>query len=248
MARSAQIIDHVDSVATVLADQEERIRSVYARRDTRGKGALYAWWNPDVLINLYRFQAEGAAFLRKSGCGDLSTLRVLDVGCGSGNWLRQLRAWGASAANLHGIDLLPDRIAMARQLGPEIDFRVGSGWKLPFEDGSLDLVTAQTVFSSILDSRARQRLAGEMTRVLDAHGRLLVFDFRISRPSNRDTVGIRKREIRRLFPEFRLISRSMELAPPIARGIAPIAPVLVILLEALCPFLRTHSIHLLQRM
>lgn len=248
MARDGQFIGLVEPVRTVFAEEGERIRSVYARRDARGAGSLYAWWKPDVLINLYRFHAQAAAFLRKAGCEDLSTLRVLDVGCGNGNWLRQLRAWGASAANLHGVDLLPDRIVLARQLGPEIDYRVGSGWQLPFEDGSLDLVTAHTVFSSILDSDARRRLAGEMMRVLGAHGRLLVFDFRISRPDNSDTIGVRKREIRRLFPGFRLISRSMELAPPIARRIAPVTPLLVVVLEAMCPFLRTHSIHLLQRM
>lgn len=247
MARDAQISALVEPVATTLAEEEERIRSVYAGRDARGKGFLYAWWKPDVLINLYRFQMETAACLRKAGCEDLSKLRVLDVGCGGGIWLQQLCAWGARATNLHGIDLLQDRIAIARQLGPEIDYRVGSGWQLPFEDASMDLVTAHTVFSSILDSRARQRLAGEMTRVLGAHGRLLVLDFRISRPSNRDTIGIRQREIRRLFPGFQLHTRSLDLAPPIARRIAPVSPLLAMMMEALCPFLRTHELHLLQR-
>lgn len=245
--RERQIIGLVEPVSTMFAQEGERIRSVYARRDARGKGSLYAWWKPDVLINLYRFHAEAAALLRKAGCEDLSTLRVLDVGCGNGNWLRQIHAWGASAANLHRIDLLPDRIEMARQLGPEIDYRVDSGWQLPFEDGSLDLVTANTVFSSILDSRARQQLAGEMVRVLAARGRLLVFDFRISRPDNRDTIGIHRREMRRLFPGFKWHTRSLDLAPPIIRRIAPVSPVLAILLEAWCPFLRTHALYLLRR-
>lgn len=247
MARDAQISALSEPAATTLAEDEERIRSVYAGRHAQNKGCLYSWWKPDVLMNLYRFQVEAAAILRKVGCEDLSNLRVLDVGCGSGNWLRQLRAWGARAANLHGIDLLPDRIALARALALEIDYRVGSGWQIPFEDGSMDLVTAHTVFSSILDSRARQRLAGELTRVLGAHGQVLVFDFRISRPSNHDTIGIRQREIRRLFPGFQLHTRSLDLAPPIARRIAPVSPLLAMIMEASCPFLRTHAFHLLQR-
>jgi SAM-dependent methyltransferase len=229
------------------AKQEERIRSVYAGRDAHGKTALYAWWKPDVLMNLYRFHAEAVACLRSAGCEDLSRLRVLDVGCGNGTWLRQLCAWGAGAANLHGIDLLPDRIAQARQLGPEIDYRVGSGWQLPFADASQDLVTAHTVFSSVIDADARQQLAAEMTRVLSAHGRILVFDFRISRPGNRDTMGIRGREIRRLFRGFQLRTRSLNLAPPLARRIAPVSPLLAMTLEASCPFLRTHALYLLQR-
>jgi SAM-dependent methyltransferase len=247
LAGDAQTIGIVQSACAPFAEEEERIRSIYAGRDAHGKGALYAWWKPDVRINVYRFQAEAAACLRKAGCGDLSGLRVLDVGCGNGDWLRQLCAWGACASNLHGIDILPDRIARARDLGPQIDYRVGSGWQLPFENASLDLVTAHTVFSSVIDADARQQLAAEMMRVVCAKGRLLIFDFRISHPGNRETIGIRRREINRLFPVFRLHTRTLDLAPPLARRIAPVSAVLAMLLEASCPFLRTHALYLLQR-
>lgn len=228
-------------------DQEEaRIRAVYARRDQSGKRALHAWSNPDVLLNIYRFHSVAADCLRRARFNDLSDLRILDVGCGSGGWLRQLLAWGATAENLHGIDLLPDRIECARRLAPQIDHRVGSGWRLQFDDAAMNLVTAHTVFSSIVNADARDRLAAEMIRVLAPQGCILIFDFRIHRPGNHDTVGIRRSEIRRLFPGFRLYSRSLELAPPIARRITPLAPLVALLLEALCPLLRTHSMHLLQ--
>jgi SAM-dependent methyltransferase len=213
-----------DCVKNIWQEEEKRIRSVYAARNTSGKPALYRWWKADVLLNVYRFQVEVAAIFRRAGWEDLSTLRVLDVGCGSGDWLRQLCGWGACAANLHGIDFLPDRIARARELGPTIDFRVSDGWQFPFEDASFDLVTAHTVFSSILNATARKQLAAEMTRVLSSKGSIQIFDFRISHPGNPDTMGIRRREIRRLFPNFRLYSRSLELAPPIARRVASIAP------------------------
>jgi len=227
--------------------EEERIRSVYAHRDLSGKAAFYTWWNPDVLLNLYWFHSAVAACIRRAGIDDLTKLRILDVGCGSGGWLRQLMAWGASAQNLHGIDLLPDRIDGARQLAPGIDYRVGSGWQLPFHDAVMDVVTANTVFSSIINADARQRLACEMARVLAASGHILIFDFRISHPRNRDVTGIRKSEISRLFPGFLRYSRSLELAPPIARRVVPVAPALAVALESFCPFLRTHAIHLLQR-
>jgi ubiquinone/menaquinone biosynthesis C-methylase UbiE len=235
-----------ESAGSAIAEEEERIRSIYFGRDASGRGSLYAWWKPDVLLNLYRFQAEAAACLRKAGWEDLSRLRVLDVGCGSGGWLRQLCAWGACADNLHGIDLLQDRIAAARELSPQIDFRVGSAWQLPFEDASMDLVTAHTVFSSVPNAAARQRLAHEMRRMLKGSGRILIFDFRIRRPGNYDTVGIRRKEIRRLFPGFQLASRTLNLAPPLLRAIAPASQALAILLEALCPFLRTHAMYLLE--
>lgn len=237
----------VESSEPIREDEEARIRSVYSQRDQRGKKALYAWSNPDVLLNVYRFHSEAAAALLRAGLDDLSSLHVLDVGCGSGGWLRQLLAWGADAQNLHGVDLLPDRIDHARQFAPEIDFRVGSGWQLPFDSSAMNLVTAHTVFSSILNADARRSMAAEMVRVLAPQGCILIFDFRISHPRNRDTIGIRKSEIRRLFPGFQLYSRSLELAPPIARRIVPVAPVVALALEALCPLLRTHSLHLLRR-
>ncbi|MGD0479740.1 MAG: class I SAM-dependent methyltransferase [Terracidiphilus sp.] len=243
----ATLLEHAGRGEHIREQQEARIRSVYAHRDQSGKRALYAWSNPDVLLNVYRFHAVAAACLRRAGLDDLSGLRVLDVGCGSGGWLRQLLAWGASVENLHGIDLLADRIDRARQLAPKIDHRVGSGWQLPFDSAAMNLVTAHTVFSSILDADARQSLAAEMLRVVAPQGSILIFDFRISHPRNRNTIGIRKSEIRRLFLGFELDSHSLELAPPIARKIAPVAPVVALALEALCPLLRTHSMHLLQR-
>ena len=49
-------------------------------------------------------------------------MNILDVGCGNGKWLRTLMEWGATANNLHGIDLLPDRVEKALQVSPNIDF------------------------------------------------------------------------------------------------------------------------------
>lgn len=227
--------------------EEQRIRATYARRDRSGKLALYAWFRPDVLLSHYRFQAVAAELLRRAAGDDLSSLRALDVGCGSGGWLRQLLAWGARAENLHGVDLLADRIASARQLSPQIDYRQGSGWRLPFPDGAMDLVSAHTVFSSILDGEARVCLAREMVRILAPNGKVLIFDFRISHPLNADTIGISAGAIQRLFPGFVQRSRSLLLAAPIARRVAPISPLLAAAMEALCPPLRTHTMCLLER-
>lgn len=233
--------------AAIYREEEKRIRAAYAHRDESGKRELYSWWQADVLLNHYRVQAVTAACLCRAGWKELSRLRALDVGCGSGAWLRQLLAWGGHAENLHGVDLLADRIAAARQLAPDIDYRQADGWHLPYADASMDLVSAHTLFSSILSEHARARVASEMARVLDPHGYILLFDFRISHPLNPDTVGMRRTEIRRLFAGFRQYAQSLILAPPIARRLAPIAPWIAVVLESLCPPLRTHNLFLLQR-
>lgn len=228
-----------------LGKEEHRIRSVYADRLKDGKESLYAWHLPDVLYNQYIVRKTMATVLFNNGLNALWKLEILDIGCGSGGWLRTLLDWGGSPERLHGIDLLPDRIATARKLSPHIDFQVASAWPIPFNRCSMDLITANTVFSSIIDPDARVALAEEMARVLRHDGHIMIYEFRVSHPRNPDTVGIRKDEIHRLFPEFSLKTKSLTLAPPLSRKLVPLSPLAAHFLETCFPFLRTHALYFL---
>src|SRR5207253_11251296 len=64
--------------------------------------------------------------LERAGLEDLSGRLVLDVGCGVGDQLARARELGAAAADLVGIDLLPDRIEEARRRYPDLEFRVAN--------------------------------------------------------------------------------------------------------------------------
>ena len=129
---------------------------------------------------------------------------------------------------------------------PEADFRVGSGWALDFDDASMDLVCSNTVFSSITDAEARAGLAREILRTVRPDGAVLVYDFRVSHPANPNTVGIGMRKLARLFPGAVIRSRSLILAPPLARPLAKVSARLASVVEALAPFLRTHAMHLIR--
>lgn len=228
-------------------NEESRIRQVYANRDSGGKKGLYHWSRPDVSLNQYRFRSAVSSILTANGLYDLARVKALDVGCGSGGWIRTLLEWGARAENICGVDLLQDRIDEAKRLTPGVDLKVASGFSIPYGDGSFDLVSAHTVFSSIPDSSARSALAGEMARVLKTGGAVLIYDYRISHPQNPDTVGIGANEIARLFPGFSVISKSVTLAPPIARHLSRVSPLLAFATEIFFPFLRTHAVHLLKK-
>jgi SAM-dependent methyltransferase len=230
-----------------VSDEENRIKSVYANRDKKGKKLLYQWHRQEILFTQYRLKAIFALACKTAGIKSLSQLEIIDVGCGNGGWLRTLMAWGAVPQKLHGIDLLSDRIDAAKNSSPMIDFKISSGYSIPFFDASMDLVSANTVFSSILDPAARTVLAQEMTRVLQPGGHIMVYDYRISDPRNTDTTGIRKAEIIRLFPEFDLNIRTLTLAPPIARRFTPLSPLMAHMLEVFFPFLRTHAIFFLRK-
>jgi SAM-dependent methyltransferase len=68
--------------------------------------------------------------------------RLLDAGCGTGEFLALALERGASAS---GIDLSADMLAVARRQAPEADIREGDITKLPYEDDAFDVVTAFNV-------------------------------------------------------------------------------------------------------
>jgi SAM-dependent methyltransferase len=227
--------------------EEERIKQVYAARDDSGKRQIYAWSEPNVHYMQWRIQQAVAGLLAANGAGQLGSLEVLDVGCGSGGWLRMLQEWGATPEGLHGIDLLADRIAEAKRKAPHLDYRIATGWGIPFADASMDMVCANTVFSSILDANARCGLGGEMMRVVRPSGAVLLFDFVVGNPANRDTLGIGRAEVQRIFPGWKVSSRRIILAPPILRRTIRLGAAVPLLLESLLPMLRTHAVYLLQK-
>ena len=66
-------------------------------------------------------------------------VRLLDAGCGTGEFLALAVKRGATAS---GIDLSPDMLAAARRRAPEADLREGDITKLPYDDDAFDVVTA----------------------------------------------------------------------------------------------------------
>jgi hypothetical protein len=95
------------------------------------------------------------------------------------------------------------------------------------------------VFSSLLDDAFQQRLAAAMWRWLKPGGGVLWYDFTVDNPRNRDVRGVPLARIRALFPEARVESRRVTLAPPLARAVCRVHPGLYTLCNVLPP-LRTH--------
>ncbi|MCK5945393.1 MAG: class I SAM-dependent methyltransferase [Planctomycetes bacterium] len=85
--------------------------------------------------------------------------RLLDVACGPGHVLQAARQRGIEAS---GVDLSREAIAMAEQLMPGVDARVGNAEQLPFDDGTFDGVTCLGSLERFL---GRERALREMTRV-----------------------------------------------------------------------------------
>jgi ubiquinone/menaquinone biosynthesis C-methylase UbiE len=170
---------------------------------------------------------------------------VLEVGCGHGEVLGSLVALGAPPGQLHGVDLLPDRIDEARRRRPAIDWRVGNAERLDFPDGRFALVLAFTVFSSILDPRMARNVAREMRRLLAPGGAVLWYDLRVPNPWNPDVRPIDRAALAALFPDLAPTLRSVTVIPGVARRLGRVVPSAYRFLAGWTP-LQTHWLGLLR--
>ena len=226
--------------------EQDRIKDVYRR--WHGGAALdrYAWHRPDILQQVAARSRAFAALLSETVGGDLSRLRMLDVGCGTGGFLRQLIDWGADPGKLTGTELQQDRLDHARRFtAGDVSWRHGSLDNMGLR--GFDLVSAQTVFSSILDPELRRDLAGQMWRALRPGGWVLVFDFRYDNPRNRNVRKVTRAELDAFWPGARSRYRSLMLAPPIHRLLARAPWMASDLLAAVAPPLRSHFVYMEQK-
>jgi ubiquinone/menaquinone biosynthesis C-methylase UbiE len=95
---------------------------------------------------------------------------VLEVGCGTGNFLRQFRG---RAQRLVGLDLTAGMLGVARAEHPDLELVQGNARRLPFASASVDLVTSAQALHHIWDPIP---VAMEMRRVAGPEGRVMIVD------------------------------------------------------------------------
>ncbi|MGK2898775.1 MAG: class I SAM-dependent methyltransferase [Burkholderiaceae bacterium] len=218
--------------------EPQAVRERYARRvpaDPR-----YSLLNSAALC---AFQERQRALLARFGAlggADLSALRLLEVGCGSGGNLVECLLAGFAPEHLAGIELLAERHRAARARLPEaVTLLEGDAVALLPSLPAADIVLVSTVFSSLLDDAFQQRLADAMWAAVKPGGGVLWYDFTLNNPRNPDVRGVPLRRVRELFPQGEVRARRITLAPPVARAVCRVHPSLYTLFNAF-PLLRTH--------
>jgi SAM-dependent methyltransferase len=145
----------------------------WARVDQTGDPSFYA-----ALLDATR--AEGLAEARRDPGAAFAPLklrpglRVLDVGCGTGDYLRVMAPLIAPGPAV-GVDLSAALVARARQREAPaealVSFQVGDACELPFAAAAFDRVVANQILLHLADP---WRAVAEMRRVLAPGGLLSV--------------------------------------------------------------------------
>jgi SAM-dependent methyltransferase len=98
--------------------------------------------------------------------------RVLDLACGTG-WASRAIAAAAPGARVVGVDLGADLIAAARSVaaraGLPIAYQIGDAEKLPFENGSFDVIVSTC---GVMFVGRPEAAAAELARVCTKGGRI----------------------------------------------------------------------------
>ena len=226
-------------------EEEARLREVYAQY-TRLGNAENKWssTNPGNRAILEERWKHISRILTSYPVGNL---RVLDVGCGTGDLLSSLLDLGFQSEHLHGVDLLADRIRVGRTKYPFMDLQACNAESLPYATSAFDLILTFTVFSSIKDEGMQSNVVQELDRVLSPGGSILWYDFRYDNPSNPHVHGMNKRKIQTLLPDYALELSTITLVPPLARTLGAYTSFLYPIFSRI-PLLRTHYIGLLKKL
>ena len=224
------------------SDETQAVQQRYARRNA---GDRYSMLRPEVWQTVQERQRVLIGMLQ--GRGAPSRLKLTEVGCGAGGNLLELLRLGFVAANLTGIELLPERFALAREALPAAStLHLGDAVQAPIATQSQDLVLQSTVFTSLLDYGFQQLLADAMWAWLKPGGAVLWYDFTVNNPRNPDVRGVPLKRVRALFPRGRITARRVTLAPPLARAVCRLHANAYHLFNCI-PWLRTHVLVLIEK-
>jgi SAM-dependent methyltransferase len=137
------------------------------------------------------FRRFAGAFIARAA-NERRDLTILDCGCGTASNLPLLAPYG----RVVGIDLSMRGLAYGRRRGQHA-LACATATRLPFADGTFDLVTSFDVIYSLTDEDEAEAFA-EMTRVLRRGGALIVNA--AAMPILRGNHSVLAREIRRYTP------------------------------------------------
>ncbi len=212
--------------------EARRIEAIFARRDSESQeSSLVQGFLDRGRDQVRRHLLQGHVRLGQ---------KVIDLGCGRGDWMMALEGLGVAEDDLIGVDLSATRIAAAQARLPQATFHHGCGSSLPLKDSTIDGIVISLVFSSIQNGEMRRQILAESWRVLKPGGWLLVHDMKWRRPLG-ETGKFPPTALKNLLGSRRyaITTNSLTLIPPLIRWTIHWAPWLTSGLEKIA-CLRSH--------
>lgn len=189
--------------------EDSKLAVFYKKRLDSGEESenpnyIYGLRNPTGLYMKQRTQRIFIDMLNRNNLY-LSDKKILDVGCGCGDWLRFFAEMRGNSQNLIGIDITSHRISRAGLVNPAIKFVAGDVTELPFPNNSFDIITQFFTFEHLLENSDLEKAAKEVSRVLKDQGIFIWFDLLPFSHSSELTRGYALRDVEKLFSKFKLI-------------------------------------------
>lgn len=135
-------------------------------------------------------------------CGIGAASRVLEVGCGTGNYIRAVQQ--ATGSSCWGVDPAAQMLSMAGEASGKAVLQRGGAEELDFPDGHFDLVFSVDVIHHVSDRAAYYR---EAYRVLKPTGRVCTV-------TDSEWIIRHRQPLATYFPET--VEADLERYPPIA--------------------------------
>lgn len=154
------------------------IKERYQRRKQINEEAIYSPLLPDRYMASQQKERELIRLIKSCGIMPVENKKVLEIGCGTGDNLLMMLRLGFQPENLMGNELLEERAQIARHRLPHsTEIILGDASELDLEDHSFDVVFQSTVFTSILNDRFQEKLAGRMWNLTKPGGGILLVRF-----------------------------------------------------------------------
>lgn len=155
------------------------------------KQNLLLKWKPKRRDKLLGSKLKNAAL---SFIGNVRSKSILDIGCGKGKFVDQLRRLGA---NSYGID---------PQINTSKFCKVGVAENLPFPNSFFNMVT---ILAALDHFKSLDKVVSEINRVLTQHGKVFLLQTIDRKPVLNDPTHLHsftEKDLFELFKEYRLIN------------------------------------------
>ena len=223
-----------------MMDETDKIKSRYEKRRSNNVGNNE---NAIFIENVIKEREAVYTSILKKHFNKIENVTFIEIGAGGGANIDFFRSRGIKDENIIAAELLPERVALLREKYPYITVLEGDALQLNFEK-SFDIVFQSLVFTSILDTDFKKRLAEKMWNMLKPGGIILWYDFKFNNPANKDVKGVGKKEIKTLFPSCNGITfYNVTLAPPVGRRVGNLYE----FVNSCIPVLRTHLIAVIKK-